>query len=275
MSSLVPRLVGAIAVFSLIGNAAAAADLVPYRALYNLAIASAEPSSGVVGAGGVLLDEWNETCNGWTEQEHFYLHLDYGKEDAEPDTLDTYSNFVTWEAKDALSYRFYMRRASTDGSYDEIKGDAKLGGPDRGGIAEFTRPKPTTLTLAPGVIFPSAHTRLLIERAEAGDHLVTRNVFDGSDVENAGQVTAVIGPKLAPGADADEETPPQSPLLQRPSWRIRLAFFPPDRTAETPDYQESLRLLDNGVTQEMLFDYGDYSVRATLGKIEALPRPHC
>jgi hypothetical protein len=274
MSSMVPRLASALAFLSVLGNAASAADLVPYRAVYNLAIASTQPSSGVVGAGGVLLDEWNETCDGWTEQEHFYLHLDYGKEDSEPDTADTYTNFVTWEAKDALSYRFYMRRASTEGSYDEVRGEARLDGPDKGGIAEFSRPKPTTLPLAPGVMFPSAHTRFLIERAAAGDHLVTRKVFDGSDVENAGQVTAVIGRKLAPGADPEEEAP-ASPLLQRPSWRVSLAFFPADSDAETPDYQESLRLLDNGVTEDMLFDYGDYSVRATLGKIEALPRPHC
>lgn len=281
MISVSLRLGGALFLAALLGGPAAAADLVPYRARYALAIASTEGSSGVVGAGGVLLDEWNETCEGWTEQEHFYLHLDYGGVDAGSDaqeareTLDSYSNFVTWEAKDGLGYRSYMRRSSSDAPFEEVKGKARLGGPGQGGTAEFTQPQAAALSLAPGVLFPAGHTRLLIDRAEAGDKFVARDVFDGSDVENAGLISAAIGPKLAPGAVKGEEAPPASPLLQRPSWRITLAIFPPDRAAMVPDYQETIRLLDNGVTQEMLFDYGDYSVRATLEEIEALPRPRC
>jgi hypothetical protein len=34
-------------------------------------------------------------------------------------------------------------------------------------------------------------------------------------------------------------------------------------------------LLDNGVSRDMVIDYGDYSIRATLDDIEALPKPHC
>ena len=70
--------------------------------------------------------------------------------------------------------------------------------PGKGGVAKFTSPEPTTMKLAPGVIFPTAHTLTLIERAEAGDQFVARKVFDGATVDNAGQVTAVIGPKLKP-----------------------------------------------------------------------------
>jgi hypothetical protein len=66
-----------------------------------------------------------------------------------------------------------------------------------------------------------------------------------------------------------------SPLLNRPSWRIRLAFFPPDTKVEQPDYELGMRLLDNGVSQDMALDYSDYVIRAKLDEIEALPRPNC
>ena len=36
-----------------------------------------------------------------------------------------------------------------------------------------------------------------------------------------------------------------------------------------------MRLLANGVSSSMLIDYGDYSIKATLKKIEALPKPAC
>ncbi|HZB90073.1 MAG TPA: DUF1849 family protein [Stellaceae bacterium] len=285
MKSLLACLLGAVVLALSLGAPALAADLVPYRARYNLSLQSTGSSSGVVGAGGVMLDEWDETCSGWTEQEHFFLRLQYGDQDPGNDRLDTFSNFVSWEAKDGKRFQFELRQAATDKPFEDIKGRARAGAPGRPGSAEFTRPDETVLPLPPGTIFPAGHTRLLVARAEAGDQVVTRNVFDGSDVESAGQITAVIGPKLAPGADEGKKLP-DSPLLKRPSWWVRLAFFPPaDLTAEgavdppapdqVPDYEESVRLLDNGVTEDMLFDYGDYVIHGKLERIEALPRPHC
>jgi hypothetical protein len=275
MMSPPARLVGAVALAMLLGQASAGAEMVSYRARYALSLASTKASSGVVGAGGIMLDEWDKTCNGWTEQEHFYLHLDYSDQEPGQDTLDTYTSFVSWEAEDGRRFQFDLREAGTDDPFDEIAGEARLGAPGKPGTANFKRPAESVLSLPAGTLFPAAHTRLLIARAEAGDTFVTRKVFDGSDVESAYQISAVIGPKLAPALDARAAKRPESPLLDRPSWRIRLAFFPPDNTVEIPDYEESVRLLDNGVMQDMLFDYGDYAIRAKLEHIDALRPPPC
>jgi hypothetical protein len=297
MIAAATRLFGIAALLGLVVvPAAGAGELAPYRALYHLSLVSAKSGSGVVAAGGAVLDEWGETCDGWTEQERFLMRLQYAEQGDEK----IKSNLVSWEAKDGLRYRFDERRETSgeDGhrpsegdeesqaaaapsgpSVEEIRGEAKLDGPDKPGTAEFTRPEATTLTLPAGTLFPTAHTLLLIAQAQAGARLVTRKLFDGSDLANAAQVTAFIGPLLAPGATGKgEPKPPPSKLLDRPSWRIRLAFFPAAATASsvvTPDYEETIRLLDNGVVGEMLFDYGDYVIRAKLDDIEALPRPTC
>ena len=81
-----------------------------------------------------------------------------------------------------------------------MHGEAHLDGPGKGGEAEFTNPTRTKITLAPGVIFPTAHTLVLLDRAQAGDQFVSRKVFDGSAVENATQITAVLGAELKPDA---------------------------------------------------------------------------
>jgi EipB-like len=270
------RLVGAIALCSLPAGLAAAGELASYRAHYGLTLASARASSGVVGAGGEMIEEWAETCDGWTEQQHFYLHLMYEDEDPDTDAFTTYYEFVSWEAKDAQRYHFDMRQATSERPYHEVKGEAKLdlGSKPGGGKVQFARPEPETLSLGPGSMFPMAYLRLVIARAEAGDQLVTRDVFDGSTVDSAGQVAAAIGPPAAPKAGQDEAQG-ASPLLNRPSWPVAFAFFPSDRGAETPDYEESVHLLDNGIMRDMTFDYGDYAVAAQLDQIEALPRPRC
>ena len=127
------------------------------------------------------------------------------------------------------------------------------------------------------------HTLVLIDRAKAGDQFVSRKVFDGSRSRTPTQITAVIGAVRQPGAaaappsDAAEGETVKSPLLDKPSWRVRLAFFPPaaEEGAETPDYELGMRLLNNGVSRDMNLDYGDYVIKARLDEIEPLTKPAC
>ena len=120
----------------------------------------------------------------------------------------------------------------------------------KGGVAEFTKPEQATIALKPDVLFPTAHTLYLIDQAQAGVPFVVRQVFDGTTVDDATMISAVIGPTLKPGEENDDEQPIKSPLLDRPSWRMRLGFFPAESKSEEPDYELSMRLMDNGVSQK-------------------------
>ena len=246
---------------------AEAAEIAPHRALYTMSLGNARSDSGVVDARGTMDYEWGETCEGWTIEQRYRLKMRY----AETSDVDIVSSFVTWESKDGLRYRFNQKQTRNGEVDQEIRGEARLDGPGKSGVAEFTKPEAQTLRLEPGVLFPSAHTILLIDSARAGENFVSRLVFDGATDENAVQVSAVIGHKLT--ADPAAET--RSPLLERPGWRVRLAFFPVDANAEKPDYELGMRLLDNGVSQDMVIDYGEYSIRAKLDDIEPLSKPNC
>src|SRR5205823_2119061 len=223
--------------------------------------------SGVVDARGTMQYEWGESCDGWTIEQRYRLRMRYGET---PDA-DIVSSFVTWESKDGLRYRFNQKQSRNREVDQDIRGEARLDAPDGGGVAEFIKPKPQTLKLDPGVLFPSAHTILLIDKAKEGENFISRQVFDGATDENAVQISAAIGTKIT----GDATTPVQSPLLQRPGWRVRLAFFPADNSVEKPDYELGMLLLDNGVSRDMLIDYGEYAIRAKLDEIEPLTKPNC
>ena len=272
----------ASALLLLAAPCAMAADIDPHRALYSLTLSSAKSGSGVLGASGAMYYEWGETCDGWTVEQRFRLRLMYAEEGGS--TMS--STLVTWESKDGLRYRFNERRLRNGQADEELHGEAHLDGDGKGGEAEFTKPSATTIKLAPGTIFPTAHTLVLLDRAQAGDQFVSRKVFDGSSVETAEQITAVLGLEKQPGVASDKGADPAdqpsaetlaSPLLQKPSWNVRLAFFPPgsDEGAETPDYELGMRLLVNGVSRDMQLDYGDYIIKARLDEIEPLPKPSC
>ena len=248
-------------------SAAVGAEIAPHRALYTMILAATRTDSGVVDARGTMQYEWGESCDGWTIEQRYKLRMRY----SETPDADIVSSFVTWESKDGLRYRFNQKQSRNGELDQDIRGEARLDGPGSGGVAEFIKPKPQTLKLAAGVLFPSAHTILLIDKASEGENFLSRQVFDGATEENAVQISAAIGTKVAPEAAAAD----RSPLLQRPAWRVRLAFFPADKSVEKPDYELGMHLLDNGVSRDMLIDYGEYSIRAKLDDIEPLIKPNC
>src|SRR5262249_39742251 len=159
-------------------------------------------------------------CDGWTIEQRYRLKMGY----AESPDVSIASNFVTWEQRDGLKYRFNQKETRSESEPEEIRGAARLDGPDKGGTVEFEKPEAKTLQLPTGVMFPSAHTIFLIDKAQAGENFVSTHIFDGATVENAVLVSAVIGAKVEPDAEAAKK----SPLLNRPGWRVRLAFFPAD-----------------------------------------------
>jgi hypothetical protein len=271
MLSMIKRLAQSVALVLGLGAflaspPAGAARIAPHRALYTMQLGTAREGSSILDAQGLMAYEWGETCNGWTVQQRYKLGMHYSGTPA----VEIRSNFVTWESKDGLRYRFNQKETRNGEVEEDIRGHARLDGPGEGGIATFERPQPLILHLPKGTLFPSAHTILLIDSAKQGKTFLLRQVFDGATTDNAVQVSAVIGHKLVADAAAK-----QNPLLEQPGWPVRLAFFPTDMNIERPDYELGMQLLDNGVSKSMVIDYGDYSIRATLDRIEALPHPQC
>jgi EipB-like len=247
-----------------------AGEVTPHRALYTMSLDSAKPNSGVIGATGTLAYQWGEACDGWTIEQRYKLNMQYEDDPA----AEIGSAFVTWESKDGLSYRFNERKTRNGQLEEEIRGDATLNAKDHAGKANFVKPKEQSMDLPSGSFFPTAHTLTLIRKGEAGENFLAAPVFDGSELEGAVLISATIGPKAAIGA-APSVTEVKSPLLQKPSWDVRLAFFPESSNEERPDYELSMRLLDSGISSEMTIDYGDYVVRAKLKELEAMPKPAC
>jgi hypothetical protein len=267
-----PFFLAFVGLFLTVSGTARAVDIAPHRALYSMSLASAKQDSGIVGVDGTMSFQWGETCDAWTVEQRYKMTMHY----AEDSEVVLASSFVTVETKNGQHYRFWERKLKDGEPEEEVRGQASLAGPGLGGKAEFSKPEARTIDLPRGVLFPTAHTILLIERAAAGDNFVSRKVFDGASEDTAVDVTAVIGSVQTAEAGA-AEAKLKSPLLTRPSWRTRLAFFPPDGAPDPdkPEYEIGMRLLNNGISRDMLLDYGDFAVRAILDEIEPLPKPNC
>ena len=196
-------------------TADAAGTIAPHRALYDLSLASARSSGGVVGVQGRMLFEWGDACDGWTVHQRYRMRLSQAQEDE----VEIVSSLASWESKDGLRYRFALKKQRGEEPEEELRGSARLDGPGRAGRARFTRPDETKVDLPRGTMFPSAHTIEVIRRAAAKDQFFSRRVFDGSEAEPPVDVTAFIGQAKPAGGEggrgknlADHDSPTSSTL---------------------------------------------------------------
>lgn len=245
--------------------------IAPHRALYTMSLATAKNSSNITGVSGRMIFEWSDDCEGWAVQQHLQLRFAY----AEGDESDVNSAVLSWEAKDGSRYNFNVRRITNGKETERYRGRATVDGD--GGLVKYAVPQDKTdKTLVEKTLYPSAHTKLILEKALEGEQFFTRRVFDGSDEDGESDVSAFISaPVDKPKQEGMSETLLQSPLLQAKTWPVRLAFFKPDSETGESDYEMDLMLQENGVARSMRIDYGDFSVTGELSSIEPLPASGC
>ncbi|WP_119459554.1 cell envelope integrity EipB family protein [Rhodospirillaceae bacterium SYSU D60014] len=250
-----------------ISISAEAANIAPHRAVYELSLQRGSTSSDVVDVSGIMQFEWADACDGWAVTQRSVMTFLYqsGEE------VELGWSLVSWEAKDGSRYRFFMRKVENGVAADELRGEARLEGAGKGGAATYSRPDERTVSLPPGTMFPTAHSIELLNRAEGGDRMLWASVFDGSDEEGLFGVNAVIMRRFEPKKAEASRLPL---LTDTPSWSIRMAFFGNGLDA-TPEHEQSLRLHTNGVVEDLLLDYGDFSVEGELTELESLPDARC
>jgi hypothetical protein len=235
-----------------------------------MSLGSVKNGSNIASVSGHMLFEWGDVCNGWAVQQHMKLHFAY----AEGDESNVASTELTWESKDGKRYDFNIHRITDGKETESYRGKATMG--DDGGTVTYTVPENKTVKLPAGTLFPSAHTKMILDSAASGDKLFSRRVFDGTDEVGSNDVSVFIDPPQAHWLTADLDPKlKKNPLLETTSWPVRMAFFKIDTETGEPDYEMDLSLLANGIARSMRIDYGDFSVNGTLSAVEALPQPHC
>ena len=187
----------AVAAVALIGLAtpvaqAAGPEIASHRAGYVLSLGPTKSNSQIADLKGGMYLDWHDTCEGWLIEQRMRFDM----VDVDGNSVDSDITFSSWESHDGLSYRFTMRTLRNGEVSEELRGRAQLDGKGKGGKAYFSLPENLVLDLAPGTVFPTEHSALLIEKALADERTFSRDVFDGATADGALDVNAVIGQPL-------------------------------------------------------------------------------
>jgi len=261
---------GLVALLLCLGGAMVAAqafEIVPHRAVYDLSFAGGKGTSQVVDVTGSMIFEWEDACDGWSVTQRTAMSFSYQS----GETVNLGWNLVTWESKDGLRYRFFIRNLENGEVKEEYRGEAHLDGPGQGGSADYTVPEGRKLPLPPGTLFPTSHTVALLKHIEGGESFLWATIFDGFDEDGLSDISALVTKNLA----TETAGAGRSPLLSAvPSNRVHLAFFKHEDGSTEPEHEQQLRLHMNGIVESIVLDFGDFNVEGKLKELKEL-RPPC
>jgi hypothetical protein len=250
-----------------------ALSLASHRALYDLELTRIDNKSGYSSIDGKLAYElMGSKCEGYAV--NYRIANRYVEPEKGSRILDT--QLTTWESGDGLEMNLSQKQFvnSTLDSEERfnVKRD-KLGTEAKGA---FTLPKPLDFTVPGEAIFPSKHQERLLDAAMKGLNRDASLVFDGSDGDKIYKAITFIGKKRAPGSFAPDITNPQTePLRKLNSWPISISYYANEDGAEAPVYQASFNMYENGISTDLLMDYGSYALKGTLTKLDLLKVEAC
>ena len=242
---------------------AASENFQPHRAFYKMTMGSSKVNSGIIGVDGRMIFEWRSTCDAWVVEQRYVMT--YQREQGNETHTDT--EFSAWENKDGERYKFYVKNKFSD-TKSKIEGVANYSLKTGSGEVLFQTPKEIKYELPGNTMFPSNHTFFLLDAAKAQKKLLVVPVFDGSEIQTAISVSAVIGKQKV-------LENPQNALLSGNYWPIRMAFFPPGHKSTRPTHEMTIHLHENGIAGDLVLDYADFTVKMKLMKLEKIARPYC
>lgn len=244
-----------------VAHAASTVTLVPHRAVYDLTLDRADEKSGISGLTGRMVYEFNgSACEGYTTNFRFVTRIDM---EEQPQRV-TDQQTTTFEGADGKNFRFVNKTFVDKELVKEVRGDAKLEGGKT--VVELSKPKENKLDLK-GTQFPTSHMEELIGKAEAGQKFYQTSLFDASeDADRVVATTVVVGKQQAL---PDDETKVMGKFSKEQVWPVTIAYFDDKEKQDgLPIYRINFKLYRNGITRDLTMDYGDFSMRGKLVKLD-------
>lgn len=248
----------------------------PHRAVYEISFDHATPGSGVADMSGRMVYEMTgSSCEGFAQNMRFVTRT------TNQDGIAQISDLRTSSYEDLAIHllRFASSQYENQKLSEASQGSAAPANGATFTKVELTKPAKKIVKLPSDIYFPVQHSIALTEAARAGKTMFVANLYDGADKgEKFYETSAVIGEHAAPGGvKAPAGVANAEKLDQLTSWPIAIGYFEPGlaRADTLPTYELSYRFYENGVSTQLLFDYGDFAIRGELKELTFLPQGKC
>jgi hypothetical protein len=243
---------------------AMAAPLAAHHAVYALTLDTTKEQD-VLAATGTMTYDVTDGCSAWTTSQHLVIDLT----NKNGQDVHMVSDYATLESKDGTHLDFHSKQVTDQAVTDQLDGTATLDHSGGKGVALFTSPQKSEALLPEGTLLPMAHTNALIDAAIAGKRFLSVPLFDGTSATGAQDTFVTIESWKPPAPET------WTALSSLPFGRVHIAFFDRTQASETPNYEIGMTYFANGVADNLIMDFGDFSMDGKLSQFEPRAAPHC
>ncbi|ATN34230.1 ATP-binding protein [Rhizobium sp. ACO-34A] len=260
---------GALSMTGASANAAVAGGLVPHRAVYDIELKQASDRSGIEGMRGRMVYEFSGSeCAGYTTNFRFVTRIDTGEQ-----VRVTDQQSFTFEDLVKGKFRFETKSFTDDQLDKDVSGAAA----DENGKVkiELSEPAKRAVELADSR-FPAEHMLEVIDNARKGRTFFEARIFDGSeDGDKSYLTTTIVGPERKPATVGAKDKASEA-LAGTAYWPVSIAYYDEKAVGDVlPIYTQSFKLYENGITQDLTLDYGDFVLSGKLTNLEVLGSGDC
>ena len=258
-----------ICVPSLVANASEQTH-VPHIGFYELKLYKRAPSSTISNIQGRLVAEWSHSCHGWSSKQKMVLIM----KDLSGKKINSQVNANSFESLDGKIYKFFSKSIVGGKVIEVVRGKVKRAARGMPGIATYELPLNKTIKLPGKTMFPYEHTLSIIDSGKIGTRQKSGYYFDGSqpNISPKKSTLIILGKARAPSEGLGIGL---GKITERKWWRVRLALFSKNKNKISPEFEMTQDIQDNGVVRKFIFDYRNFSMTATLIKIQELDQASC
>lgn len=246
------------------------APLAPHRAVYDLSLLKGSGAGAPISASGrIVYDFTGSACEGYTVAFRQYTELTPAEGEARPTDMRS----TTFESGDHKMLRFRVEHLDGGAITKTVDGVARRSG-DGALSLELKQPAPMQADLDHDVVFPTDMMLRVIKAAKAGEPLLAQKVFDGSDGgDKIYHTMSIIGKEAkGPLADVTKDVPAMKDMRR---WNVRVSYFDVEKVDAPPVYLLGFQMWENGVSSDLVIDYGDFQLKGEMTKIDMLPAKPC
>jgi hypothetical protein len=265
--------------------------LVPHRAIYEITLANRKEAISVSDVQGRMVFEvTGSPCDGYTQNMRMVTRItdERGKQ-----TLSDIRS-STWEEGKGRRFRFSSSQYFDRALQEVVSGSATRNRKERDITVKVEKPSEVTLGLSGDVLFPTQHSLAILRAAKAGKKRLDVRIYDGSEQgQGFYQTYSFIGNRDLPDKRSagkktlkknarrelskDDMKLARLGLAKLPSWPVAISYFNGQGNSDDslPAYELSFRLYPNGVSRNLLINYGEFAVHGSLDRIKYLRRTTC
>ncbi len=272
MTRLIPLF--SVCVAALAGNAAAA-TLAAHKAYYTLEVKRIDKSAGLSDVSGRLAYEIKGSdCDGYAV--NYRIANRFIRNDGS-DPQESDYRLTSFETGDGFSLDVQQLQFMNGESKVKARIKAARTALDGEVSADLSGDESKSFKVDGKAMFPSIFQKHLVDLAQAGKPRDDVLVYEGSDGEKTSRVITFIGTKksgLQLENVSDDAT--KTTFAKLAYWPVTMSYYPVDTSGDVqPDYQASFNMFENGVSTDLVLDYGTYALTGKLNKIELLKQDAC